>query len=150
MHMSRRSLMAAGAAVAACSMIQTAPAMGQSADEAAVAKAVEALRTAMLAADKDKLLELVSDQLSYGHSAGKLETKAQFVDVVASKKTIYKTLTFADQSIAVAGTMAIVRNVLTTDVEVEGKPSSAKAGVMQVWTKTGTDWKLYARQAFKL
>ena len=110
MHMSRRSLMAAGAAVAACSMIQTAPAMGQSADEAAVAKAVEALRTAMLAADKDKLLELVSDQLSYGHSAGKLETKAQFVDVIVSKKTIYKTLTFADQSIAVAGNTAIVRN----------------------------------------
>ena len=150
MHMSRRCLIVAGAAVAAASGMGAAPALAQSADEAAVAKAVEALRTAMLAGDKAKLLELASDQLSYGHSSGKRETKAVFVDVIAGKKTIYKTLTFSDQSIAVAGNMAIVRNVLTTDVEVEGRPSSAKAGVMQVWAKTGSDWKLYARQAFKL
>ena len=52
----------------------------------------KALRQAMLAADKAKLEALVSDQLSYGHSSGVIETKAQFVGVVAGKKTIYKSI----------------------------------------------------------
>ena len=43
-------------------------ALAQSGEEAAVNQAIEALRKAMLDADKAKLEELVADQLSYGHS----------------------------------------------------------------------------------
>ena len=151
MHTSRRTLMATAAlAFAAGTTFAATLASAQSADEAAVAKAVEALRMAMLAANKDQLLALASDQLSYGHSAGKLENKVQYAEAIASKKTIFKTLTFADQTIAVTGNTAIVRNTFATDLETDGKPSSVKVGILQVWTKTGTDWKLYARQAFKL
>jgi meiotically up-regulated gene 157 (Mug157) protein len=46
----------------------------------------------MLAADKAKLEELVSEQLSYGHSGGVIETKAQFIEVIVSKKTEHKTI----------------------------------------------------------
>jgi hypothetical protein len=81
------------------------------ADAAALKEAVESLRQAMLNADKAKLEALTADQLSYGHSAGKLETKAEFIDVIASKKTVYKMLEWTDVTVAaVAGTTAIVRH----------------------------------------
>jgi ketosteroid isomerase-like protein len=150
MHLSRRSLMTAASVTLAASLAQSMPALAQSADEVAIAKAVEALRTAMLAADKAKLLELAADQLSYGHSSGKLETKAQYADAIASKKSVFKTLTFSEQTVAVTGNSAVVRNTFTSDVESEGKVTPTKIGVMQVWTKSGADWKLLARQAYKL
>ena len=62
-----------------------APALAETNDAAAVAEAVTALRNAMLGADKAKLESLVSDQLSYGHSAGKVENKKEFVEVIAEK-----------------------------------------------------------------
>ena len=85
MRITRRHLAAAGAlALAALPSIASA----ESADEAAVRKAIDDLTKAMMAADKAKLEALVADQLSYGHSSGKVETKAEFVGVVAGKKTI--------------------------------------------------------------
>src|SRR5436190_3092845 len=58
-----------------------APALAESSDQAAVAEAIAALTKAMLAADKAKLEALLSDNLSYGHSSGKIETKKEVVDV---------------------------------------------------------------------
>ena len=151
MHLSRRILMTlAGPALALGLTFGSGHLMAQSADDAAVAKNVESLRSAMLAADKAQLLALASDALSYGHSSGKIENKAQYADAIASKKSVFKTLTFTDQSIAITGGTAIVRNTFTSDVESDGKVTPTKIGVLQVWSKSGADWKLHARQAFKL
>lgn len=120
------------------------------ADAAAIKGAVEGLRQAMLGADKAKLEALTADQLSYGHSAGKLETKSEFVDVIASKKTVYKMLEWTDVTVAVVGTTAIVRHNWTGLSVTDGKESPSKIGVLQAWTKVGNDWKLLGRQAFKV
>jgi len=125
--------------------------LAQSSDEASVSAAVEALTKAMLDADRTRLDDLTSDQLSYGHSSGRFETKAQFIDVVAGKKTIYKSIALSEPKVAVAGNNAIVRHVFSGETESEGKPSSARVGVLQVWQKQQDGrWKLLARQAFKL
>lgn len=150
MTINRRQLAITSAfAFGASALLLTQPSSAQSADEAAVSKAVEDLRKAMVAADKVQLAALTADQLSYGHSAGKLETKAQFIDVIASKKTIYKSIALLEPSVSVTGNTAIARHIFTAETEADGKPASARVGVMQVWTKDGS-WKLYARQAFRL
>ena len=151
MFMSRRRLITTAALTLAASTVATSFAGWASpADEAALAKAVDTLRTAMLAADKAQLLALASDKLSYGHSSGKLENKAEYADAIAGKKAVFKTLEFKDQTVAVTGNTAIVRNTFVSDVEVDGKVTPVKVGVMQVWQKEGEAWKLFARQAFKL
>ncbi len=48
------------------------------------------------------------------------------------------------------GNNAIVRHVFTAETEANGKPGSAKVGVLQVWQKQDGAWKLLARQAFRL
>jgi ketosteroid isomerase-like protein len=114
-----------------------------------VLAAVEALSKAMLAADRAQLEALVAEQLSYGHSSGTIQTKTQFVDVIANKQTIYKSIVIAEPMTVLAGNDAIVRHVAAVEAEVDGKPVSAKIGVLQVWIKQDGRWKLLARQAFK-
>lgn len=151
MSLSRRRLITAAAlSLAAGAAAISSTGWAGPADEAAVGKAVETLRTAMLAADKAQLLALASDNLSYGHSSGSLENKAAYADAIAGKKAVFKTLEFQNQTIAVTGNTAIVRNTFASDVEREGKVTPVKVGVMQIWQKEGEAWKLFARQAFKL
>jgi len=119
-------------------------------DEAAVNAAVEALTKAMLQADRGALERLVADQLSYGHSSGLVESKAQFVDVVANRKTIYKSITLSEPSMVMAGDNAIVRHIFSNTTETAGKTASISVGILQVWQKQAGNWKLLARQAFRL
>ena len=111
MTITRRHMAFAGAlALGASVLLPSSPTSAQSTDAAAVADAVATLTKAMLAADKAQLDTLVADQLSYGHSGGVIQTKAEFVDVIASKKTVYKSIVLSDQTVVVAGSDAIVRH----------------------------------------
>jgi hypothetical protein len=95
MEITRRNLATAGVlAIGAASLLQSAPAMADSADATAVDRAVEALRKALLEADKGKLEKLTAEQLSYGHSSGRVESKAKFIEGVTTRKAIYKSITF--------------------------------------------------------
>jgi ketosteroid isomerase-like protein len=148
MSITRRDFGTAGALALALASLPMV-AYAESADEASVKKAIDDLTKAMMAADKAKLEALVSDQLSYGHSAGKVETKAEFIGVIADKKTIYKSITLSDPTVSVVGNNAIARHTFAAEVEAGGQASSPKIGVMQVWVKDGGAWKLLARQAFR-
>ena len=151
MTISRRHLAAAALAVSGASLLAVAPSRAQGSDAAAVADAVASLTKAMLAADKAKLEALTADQLSYGHSSGKVEDKATFVDVVASKKSVYKSIELSKQTIVVAGNDAIVRHAWESESGTgDGKWSVSKIGVLQVWQKQPSGWRLLARQAFKV
>jgi len=150
MPFTRRELALAGGAALLASSAAAVPALAQGGDEAAVAAAVEALRQAMLAADEAKLLAVAHDKLSYSHSSGATETREQYAAAIASKKTVFKTITFADQTVAVIGDNAIVRNTFSADLDRSGKADAVKIGVLQVWKKDGGAWKLLARQGYKL
>ncbi len=146
MRISRRTLAAAGALAV---MAAGTRVHAESADEAAVTQAVADLTKAMLAADKAQLDSLVADQLSYGHSGGVVQDKAEFVGVIASKKTVYKSINLTDMKVSVAGNDAIVRHTWDSVSESGGKSNTSHLGVLQVWAKQDGKWKLLARQAFK-
>jgi hypothetical protein len=148
MTITRRVLAIGMTSIAAMGLPQLA--FAEATDAEAIKASLEALRQAMLAADKAKLEALTADQLSYGHSSGKLETKAQFIDVIASKKTVYKSLEFSDVTVAVVGTSAILRHNWDGVSVTDGKENVSKIGVLQAWTKIDGSWKLLGRQAFKV
>lgn len=122
----------------------------QPGDEAAIAQAVEAFRMAMLGGDRSQFETLCADQLSYGHSAGRLETKAQFIDGATSRKTTWKFITLTDQTSRIVGPNAIVRHILTGETESDGKTNAIKIGVLMVWQNQDGRWKLLARQAYRI
>ncbi|MDR0805510.1 MAG: nuclear transport factor 2 family protein [Enterobacteriaceae bacterium] len=133
------------------SLVLSGTCFAQSADVKAVNDAVESMRLAMLSANKADLEKVGAPNLSYGHSGGKIENNAEFVDAIVTGKSGFKTLDFNDQSVTIDGDVAIARHIFEAKTIDSGKPGEVKIGVMQVWKKDNAGaWKLLARQAYKL
>ncbi len=123
----------------------------QSKTDREVVEAVESLRKAMLDPQKSTLEKLAHPRLSYGHSSGKIEDKNAFINALVTGESDFTELAFNDQTIEVIGDVALVRHKLTGKTNDKGKqPGNVAIGVLLVWYKEGNDWKLAARQAFKL
>jgi hypothetical protein len=124
--------------------------VGQTKDEKLVAQAVETLRKAMVDPDEATLERIASAKLSYGHSSGKVEDKAAFIEALVSGKSDFVTIKLSDQTIAVSGNTAIVRHTLEATTNDGGRPGNVKIAVLLVYNQKGTAWQLLARQAVKL
>jgi ketosteroid isomerase-like protein len=151
MDVSRRDVVVASAfALGASGLLLSDSAGAQAGDEAAVADAVETLRKALFEANKAKLEQVAAPQISYGHSDGRVETKEQFINGVMTRKQVVKSLAYPELKVAVVGNAAIARHLHLSESELEGKTTTTKIGVLQVWQKQDGGWKLLARQAFRL
>ncbi|MGV3539636.1 MAG: nuclear transport factor 2 family protein [Rufibacter sp.] len=126
------------------------PALAQTKEEVRLAAAVEQLQSALISGEKAALEAIVADQLSYGHSSGKVEDKATFVETLVSGKSDFVTIELANQTLQISGKTAIVRHQLNATTNDSGNPGTVRLGVMLVWQKQGGKWKLLARQAFKI
>jgi uncharacterized protein DUF4440 len=150
MRITRRHLTIAGAlTLGGVGLLRTSSVVAESADEAAVAQAIEALRKAVFSQEKSQLEALCAEQLSYGHSDGRVENKAQFINGVMTRKAVIKSITLSDHTITIVGSDAIARHTWVSESETDGKPMSTKIGVLQVWQKQDGAWKLLARQAVR-
>ncbi|MDR6427752.1 hypothetical protein J2738_003907 [Variovorax paradoxus] len=143
-------LMAASALLfSGCAM---APAGGGASAEpaVAVAAAAERLRRAMIDPTPAALGVLVADDLSYGHSSGKVDTKASFIGDLVAGKSDFVSIAITDQTIKVAGDVAIVRHTLAADTNDSGKPGKVALKILGIWQKQGGEWKMLARQAVRI
>jgi ketosteroid isomerase-like protein len=156
MELSRRDLAVAGAlafafgATSLGAMGLVGPALAQSGDEAAVKKAVEDMRKAWVDKDKAKLEAMTLPQLTYSHSDGRIEDKAKFIEGAVNRKSTTKSLEFPEMTVAVVGDTAIVRHLLVSESELDGKTTNIRIGVTQVYKKQDGNWKLLARTAYRL
>ncbi len=122
----------------------------QSKSEKEVLFAVEELRAAMVSGNREALERIADVDLSYGHSAGKIEDKAAFVEAIASGKSDFVSIELTNQTVKVTGKIALVRHQLHAATNDGGKPAEVHLGVLLVWKKQAGSWRLLGRQAFKL
>ena len=123
--------------------------LAQAAEETEVAAKAEALRKAMIDPDKTTLESLIADEVSYGHSGGKVEDKAAFLDAVLTAKNDYKAIVISAQTIKMVGKdIAIVRHKFNAEILTDGGLNKPDLSVLQVWQKQKGSWKLIARQGF--
>ena len=151
MNVSRRDFAVASAfALGASGLLLKDSASAQAGDEAALAQAIETLRKAQFEADKAKLEQVTAAQVSYGHSDGRVENKAQFINGVMTRKQTVKSLAFPELTVAVVGDAAIARHIYLGESELDGKQSTTRIGALQLWQKQDGAWRLIARQGFRL
>jgi hypothetical protein len=141
--------------VAASAMLFTGcammPAGGGASAEPAVAAAAERLRIAMIDPTPAALGALVADDLSYGHSGGRVDTKDSFIGDLVAGKSDFVSIAITEQTIkVVGGDTAIVRHTLAADTLDSGKPGKVALKILGIWKKQGNDWKLLARQAVRI
>ncbi len=132
------------------SWISIISASAQTPAEKQVAAAVDTLYKAMVDANKATLNKLTAAELSFGHSSGKVEDKAAFIDALVSGKSDFTSITTGSQTITIANDVAIVRHILNGEILDGGKPGTVKLGILLVWKKQQKQWILLARQAYKV
>jgi len=124
---------------------------GGAAAEPAVAAAAERLRLAMIDPTPAALGALVADDLSYGHSSGKVDTKASFIADLVAGRSDFVSIAITDQTIKVVdGDTAIVRHTLSADTNDSGKPGKVSLKILGIWHKQAGEWKMLARQAVRI
>ncbi|MEO6916713.1 MAG: nuclear transport factor 2 family protein [Chitinophagaceae bacterium] len=122
----------------------------QTNDEKQVAAAVEKLKQALLDGKKGPLEAITADELTYGHSNGRIEDKKAFVLALTSGASDFVTIEFINQTMKVSGNTAWVRHTLNATNLDGGVSGVVKLSVLLVWQKRNGAWKLFARQAVKI
>ena len=149
MKIDRRHLMLPALALG---LLAAVSASALSAEEEAVAKRVEAFRTAQIAQDAKALDELTAPELSYSHSDARVEDKAIFIKNATSGKSKTLSLQYKDPTIRVVGDVAIVRFhwIAESETVADGKKSSTNLHILMNWQKQAGTWKLLTRASTKL
>lgn len=113
---------------------------------------IKALNSAIFVnRDSTVLLQIVGEQVTYGHSNGKIENKAEMVRNAMVSTTAYKDFEMSDVTISVNGKTAIVRHILKAkSFDAAGKEGVLHLNVLQTWIRKNKQWILVARQAVKL
>jgi hypothetical protein len=124
--------------------------LAQSAEEKKVADAVEVLRKALISAEQPTLDRITAPELSYGHSSGRVEDKAAFIEALTTGRSDFVTIELKDQTIQIVGSTAIVRHKLTAETFNDGVTGNVSISVLLIWQKQKGEWKLLVRQAFKI
>lgn len=102
----------------------------------------------MIAGDKAGLDKLALAELSYGHSSGRIENKAEFIEALVSGKSGFSSIELSDQTVDIVDGVALVRHVFNGKRKADG--SNMKLSILTVWLERQNAWKLLARQAAKL
>ena len=120
--------------------------------EAGVVVAVEKLIKGMMAADENILKSITADELVYGHSNGKVQNQSEFIEeILSGQPLIYVSIELLDQTIQMAGDVAVVRHIFTAETRnTDDIQGSLRIGNMLVWQLQNGVWKLLARQAYRM
>jgi ketosteroid isomerase-like protein len=119
-------------------------------DEKAVLAAMEAWRQAVISRDKAGLETLYAPELSYFHSNGKQETKAQAIEAVVNGKDRFESIELTDIAVRLYGKTALVTSKIGMRINSDGKVSPLTLDVLHVWVRTSKGWQMVARHATRL
>ena len=87
--------------------------------------------------------------MSYGHSNGWVETKAEMIKNLVTVYISYQNYKEDSISVLINGTMANVRFVADIIATMKAATNTYHLKVLEVWVKKGKRWVLFARQAVK-
>ncbi|MGF6091830.1 nuclear transport factor 2 family protein [Pseudomonas sp. 18173] len=114
-----------------------------------VAQAVDHLTQAMLHKDIPELNALTAENLTYGHSSGKIQDKQAFIADIETGKSAFKTLEMQNQTITVSGDVALVRHHFSAQALKGTEVVPTEIENLQIWQKQDGKWLLVGRQAYK-
>jgi ketosteroid isomerase-like protein len=100
--------------------------------------------------DIASLERVLSEELTYAHSTGKVEHKGEFLSMLASGKLRYKDFRCSDLQIRVYGNAAVVTGKADIRVEFEGREHHELLRYTAVYVRTEGSWQMVAWQSTKI
>ena len=118
--------------------------------EKEVLAALNTWREAMVARDRAVLEEIYAPSLSYTHSDGRQENKAQAIEAVVNGKDRIESIELTGTSVSVYGTTALVKTKQSMRMNSGGTMNTLTLDVLYVWIKSSSRWQMVARHALRV
>jgi ketosteroid isomerase-like protein len=131
-------------------MGSTGMVFAQSKSETKAEQAVSFLVKALESGSRSDLETIASEELTYGHSNGKIEDKKAFIEELTNGNSDFVSIKTSGQTVHVTGNIALVRHRLDATTLNKGVAGEAHLYVLMVFRKENGSWKLLARQAAKV
>jgi hypothetical protein len=98
--------------------------------------------------DSATLEALSAKTVSYGHSHGNLQNRAEMIKSISNNKSVYTDTAISAIKIFIQGKTAIVRYLFkANENKKDGTVTNLDFSMMLVWIKEKSKWKLMGRQA---
>jgi len=121
------------------------PSFTKDADREQAVKTAELARfKANVDADVKALGLLLADDLDYVHSGGDVDTKASFIEALASGRLDYTSVEPTIEKVRILGDIAIVRGTAKVTASNRGSSSENTIGFTDAWIFRDQRWQLTA------
>ena len=118
-------------------------------DEEKLTATVKEFHQALVNKNTVSINQQTDKALSYGHSNGWVETKADVIKDLETGYISYQSYKEDSISVLINGNMANVRFNAAITATMKATTTTFHLKVLEVWVKKGKRWVLFARQAVK-
>jgi len=118
-------------------------------EEQKLTTAIKEFHQALVNKNTTSINQQTDKALSYGHSNGWVETKADVIKDLETGYIVYHSYKEDSLNITMDGTMANARFVADISATLRGTTNNFHLKVLEVWVKKGKRWLLFARQAVR-
>lgn len=123
--------------------------IAQTADETKLIQTLKEFHQALVSKNTVSINQQTDKVLSYGHSNGWVETKADVIKDLETGFISYQSFKEDSITVSINGNMANVRFVADITATMKGGTNTYHLKVLEVWVKKSKRWVLFARQAVK-
>jgi ketosteroid isomerase-like protein len=113
----------------------------------AVREVAEGWYRAAVKQDVAALNRMLSDDLTYCHAGGKMQTKAEYIASVMDGPSHYESMTYSDMKIRLYGKTAILTG--SVDVKLANAPVF-RVRTLHVYVENNGQWQLAAHESTRL
>ena len=96
---------------------------------------------AMTAADAAVLERLMSNDIVYTHSSGRLDSKRSFINSITSGTVKYRRIDRREVAVSVRGGFAFLTGAVEIDVDTGGRSLHLNLRFSNVWEETPQGWQ---------
>lgn len=114
-----------------------------------IASKMNLLTNALLQRDSLSLDRLLDSEVTYGHSNGLHQTKAEVIRSIMSRQHAYQKIDTRSMQIRMYRNTAVVNTQVSVSMELDAKALDLELDILFVWIQENGDWKLVARQSVR-
>lgn len=126
------------------------PALSRAGDQEDVRAADLRRISALIHADRAALDAVLADDLSYGHSDGRLQTKAELLAALAGGSVTYQSYDGPPPAVRIQGSMALLSGIAELEATARGTKVKLWLRYLAVYEKRDGAWRLAAYQSARL
>ncbi len=131
-------------------LLASTVAFTQTSEEAKLLRTVNEFHKALVNKNTVSINQQTDKGLSYGHSNGWVQTKADLIKDFETNYISYQSIKEDSVTITRNGTMANVRFVADITATMKAATNTFHLKVLEVWVKKGSRWLLFSRQAIRV